>query len=254
MTATVTSLGPCPQCPQGDLRVTEPEDAFWVGICDQCGYQACAHRSKVDPEQRNRSRLDAAQFPERFTGRPFVEDNENQSAAYQCRAWVRDYTAWRRSTAEGRGAPPMAPALYGRQGRGKSHLVVQTLTWVVEQSDAQVRYWTARGLLRDLQEFDSPSSAAAWRTAVKVDVLALDDLGAERATEWRVDQLADLIDERYAHQLPLLIATNLPPRAWEQEMDVRTVSRVRGMTTPLELPGTDRRQARLELPSTEQTA
>jgi DNA replication protein DnaC len=42
-------------------------------------------------------------------------------------------------------------------------------------------------------------------------VLLLDDLGAEKSTEWAQAQMFDLINSRYLAEKPLVIASNLTP-------------------------------------------
>ena len=41
------------------------------------------------------------------------------------------------------------------------------------------------------------------------DLLIIDDLGAERNTEFATEQVYNLIDARYRAQLPLIVTTNL---------------------------------------------
>ena len=41
-----------------------------------------------------------------------------------------------------------------------------------------------------------------------MDLLILDDAGVERVTEWRDEQLYDIVNHRYNHDLPLVITTN----------------------------------------------
>ena len=100
-------------------------------------------------------------------------------------------------------------------------------------------------LLDELQEAfgDDREHRRVWQRATTVDVLALDDVGAEQATDWRQERLARLVDERYQQNRPVLLATNFPPAAWEEMLGARTVSRLQGMTMPMELTGSDRRVA-----------
>lgn len=78
-----------------------------------------------------------------------------------------------------------------------------------------------------------------WRDA---DLFALDDLGAQRINDWDTDAIFALIDHRWQHQRPTLIASN--------EMDLislvgeRTSSRFRDGATILLIAGDDHRQAR----------
>lgn len=45
---------------------------------------------------------------------------------------------------------------------------------------------------------------------LKVDLLLLDDLGAHRVTEWRVETLQKILDGRWEHRRPTIITTNFP--------------------------------------------
>ena len=104
-------------------------------------------------------------------------------------------------------------------------------------------FTAVRLLLRDLQRFDNDVvRGQAWERAVTVPVLALDDLGAERVTDWRLDQIADLVDERWQAERPIVVASNFPPKLWRDAVEERTASRLAGMTFPVELCGRDRRQ------------
>ena len=44
---------------------------------------------------------------------------------------------------------------------------------------------------------------------VKYDLLIIDDLGAERGTEYAVENVFNVIDRRYRSGKPLIITTNL---------------------------------------------
>jgi DNA replication protein DnaC len=236
----------------GQLLVDDPDGEFWIGQCDQCGVVESVHRAKADPQARRRRRVEQAGFPAEFLASKFETDEHNQSVVFAVKAWVRDYADWRNAHWRDlkRGArvpnPPAAPALYGDVGRGKSHLLVATCRQLIQDVDVAVLFRAARSLLRELQQFSDPAHEQTWRHAISVDVLALDDLGAQQVTDWKHDQIADLIDERYQRQLSTLIGTNFPPAMWEDVVDARTVSRLKGMTVPVELTGPDRRQTRFD--------
>ena len=74
-----------------------------------------------------------------------------------------------------------------------------------------------------------------------VDLLHLDDLGSENRTEWVLEQLYALVNERYEAQRSLLVTTNLPIASLEEQVGVRTVSRLTEICDYLQLYGRDRR-------------
>src|SRR5919106_1461279 len=69
-----------------------------------------------------------------------------------------------------------------------------------------------------------------------------DDLGAEKRSDWVLEQLYALINERYEAQRSILVTTNLDEAALEEQIGPRTVSRlVEICGDPLPLFGQDRR-------------
>lgn len=218
------------------------------GECSKCGAAHAIPTIKADAEVRRLVRMQRANLPALFLGQKFEEDDENRDALEQVRSWLESLppaSMWNRDD-----CPRLekSPALWGQPGRGKSHLLAAMCVRLIN-SDLSVLYVATRKLLRDLQRFDADAQSM-WDRAVTVPVLALDDIGAEQATEWRHDQLADLVEERYARDRPILIATNWPPSQWDRVMDGRTASRLRGMTFSVELAGHDRRLS----PTTQEAA
>lgn len=78
----------------------------------------------------------------------------------------------------------------------------------------------------------------------RFSLLIIDDLGIERNTEYALEQVYAVIDERYKTGFPLIITTNLTISQLRNPEDVahaRIYSRVLEMCTPVHVPGHDRR-------------
>ena len=76
------------------------------------------------------------------------------------------------------------------------------------------------------------------------DLLIIDDLAAERNTEFVNEIVFSVIDARYRSGLPLIVTTNVAARAMAQEREQdrqRIYSRVLEMCHPIEVGGADRR-------------
>lgn len=76
-------------------------------------------------------------------------------------------------------------------------------------------------------------------------LLIIDDLGIERNTEYALEQVYAVIDERYKSGLPVIITTNLTINELRNPTDVahaRIYSRVLEMCTPVHVGGDDRRK------------
>lgn len=78
----------------------------------------------------------------------------------------------------------------------------------------------------------------------KFDLLVIDDLGAERETEYMGEVVHNIIDNRYRAKLPLIITTNLTLDNLKNPTDIRKqriYSRLLEMCIPVLVPGKDRR-------------
>jgi DNA replication protein DnaC len=75
-----------------------------------------------------------------------------------------------------------------------------------------------------------------------VDLLHIDDVGAERTTDWVLEELYSIINGRYEDQRSVVITTNILDReALCDQITERTVSRLTEMCDELPLLGHDRR-------------
>jgi DNA replication protein DnaC len=80
-------------------------------------------------------------------------------------------------------------------------------------------------------------------------LLVIDDLSAERKTEYMQEIVFNVIDSRYRANLPLIVTTNLTREELLKPADLtyqRIFSRLFEMCTPIEISGVDRRQKTLK--------
>lgn len=83
----------------------------------------------------------------------------------------------------------------------------------------------------------------------RFDLLVIDDLAAERDTEYMNEIVYNIIDSRYRAGLPLIITTNLSSDEIKNPADIskqRTYSRLLEMCVPVEVKGKDRRREKLK--------
>ncbi len=75
-----------------------------------------------------------------------------------------------------------------------------------------------------------------------VDLLHIDDVGAERTTDWVLEELYSIVNARYEDERSMVISTNILDReALCEQITERTVSRLTEMCDELPLLGHDRR-------------
>lgn len=77
-----------------------------------------------------------------------------------------------------------------------------------------------------------------------VDVLVIDDLGAERPTEWTAERLLRIVDARWAEMLPTVVTANRGRAGLVDALGERTVSRLYDEATVVVITGDDRRGPR----------
>lgn len=136
--------------------------------------------------------------------------------------------------------------LYGMPGRGKTYAAACAVKLAVWQR-MSAKLITVKGLLDAIKaEWDGDERGALLR-AERYDLLALDDLGVERPTEWAMETLTGLIDARVSAGLPTIVTSNyslgeLRDR-WGGMPGMRLASRLGGACERVEMAGPDRRLA-----------
>jgi DNA replication protein DnaC len=118
----------------------------------------------------------------------------------------------------------------GDVGTGKTSLAMLVSKSAIEAGRSVAIYSVPRLLseIKDTYERDSSDShMQLFRRLCAVDLLHLDDLGAERPTEWVLEQLYSIVNERWQNQRSIVVTTNLTSLdALRDQLGARTVSRL----------------------------
>ena len=111
-------------------------------------------------------------------------------------------------------APSGLLFLHGEPGCGKTHLA-HAIANHVAAAGAEPLFRVVPDLLFDLRSSFQSRGEDSYDTKFNrlrsVDMLILDDFGAERATDWAGEQLFQIVNARYSKYLPTVITSNLPP-------------------------------------------
>jgi DNA replication protein DnaC len=139
--------------------------------------------------------------------------------------------------------------LYGDTGTGKTFMAAaigRELAarlgrhhWPVWREVHQL----AQRLRDEIARTDLPSRRERDALIDPNRVLILDDLGAERGSDFLAEQLETVIVRRYDDCLPLVVTTNLGPDEIKTRYGGRVYSRLFEMASIVRLTGTDRRMA-----------
>jgi DNA replication protein DnaC len=102
---------------------------------------------------------------------------------------------------------------HGDVGTGKTSLAMLIAKAALEARRTVAVYSVPALLARIRSTYDERSDEpydGLFRRLVAVDLLVLDDLGAERQTEWVLEQLYALVNERWQDQRSIVVTTNMP--------------------------------------------
>lgn len=133
--------------------------------------------------------------------------------------------------------------LHGPPGTGKTHLAVALLMDAGKME--YDTFTTVANLLLELREsFRKDAERSEMdiiRQFTKANLVVLDDLGAEKTSEFALQSLYIIIDKRYSEMRPTIITSNLTVDEIAEKVGDRIASRIAGMCKVVELKGKDRR-------------
>ncbi|HZO77258.1 MAG TPA: ATP-binding protein [Solirubrobacteraceae bacterium] len=152
---------------------------------------------------------------------------------------VRDFTdSVGEQLGAGRGLWFMGPV-----GTGKTTLAMLVSKAALEAGRSVAIYSLPRllNVIRDIHRAERSHIDLLDRLTA-VDLLHIDDVGAERTNEWVLEELYSIVNSRYEEQRSIVITTNIDDhdRLCEQ-IGARTVSRLTEMCQEMLLSGEDRR-------------
>jgi DNA replication protein DnaC len=215
-----------------DVSAPRGGRACALGICDGSGFlldeQTSTARDcgcRAGRIARARTRTIAGGIPPRYRGvsfdRPPVCDLA-LSAPAQVEEVRRYVTHVCEHLDRGRGL-----WIQGDVGTGKTTLAMLISKAALEAGRSVAIYSLPR-LLNLLREaMDSQEGKLDFMDRLTaVDLLHVDDLGAEYRTDWVLEQLYSIVNARYEAQRAIVATTNLMPDELGERLGARTVSRL----------------------------
>jgi len=142
----------------------------------------------------------------------------------------------------------------GPPGIGKSHLAVAVLKQVIREKGARGLFYDVRELLKVIRSTYDPinrtTESEVLRPVMSADLLVLDDLGAEKPSEWVDETLNLIVNTRYNEQRATIFTSNYEEKEDRTDPDsllvrvgARMHSRLHEMCELLEFDGADFRFA-----------
>ncbi len=187
-------------------------------LCDDTGWKAVGEGRerrvvRCDCRQRTRAErlLELARIPRRYQHCELAEFETRFEGAHPSLAKAK--LAIERFVAE-YPVEDKGLLLIGPVGVGKTHLAVGIIKELVLNKGIPCLFCDYRDLLKQIRNSYNESVAATemdvLRPALQTPVLVLDELGAERPTDWVWDTVSHILNTRYNEKRTTIITTNYP--------------------------------------------
>lgn len=236
----------CGKChSEKECILTKPDGTTKTVHC-ACKCSVAQHEKEAE-EKRKRDRMQYLDSMRR-TGFPDAEmrewtfaksDHTDQRNENIARKYVANFDAMRK---QGTGL-----LLCGQVGTGKSFLAACIANELINQGTPCLMTNFSRIISRVSEKFGGDQKYLDDLN--RFDLLIIDDLGAERDTDFTWEKVMNVIDARYRAGLPLIITTNFEPKDFADRGDIRrqrVFSRLKEMCILLEVKGTDRRSKKMQ--------
>ena len=144
----------------------------------------------------------------------------------------------------------------GPCGVGKTHLSVAMLKYLIENKLADGIFYDFWELLKSIQSTYSTGSALTESQVIspviEKEIIVLDDLGAQKVTDWRRDMLTYILNKRYNEKKATILSSNWrisseknndSEETLEDRIGTRLISRIYEMCRVVEVRGSDYRKS-----------
>ena len=218
------------------------ERACPFGVCDGSGWvldeadgTVTSCRCREQRIRRGRMHGVASVIPARYRGvsfdRPPVTEIDRNVVAS-----IRSYL----DSLEDNLAAGSSIWLMGETGTGKTTLAMLVSKRALEAGHSVAIYSLPKLLARIRRTYDAEAGEDSYleffERLTSVDLLHLDDLGAERHSDWVIEQLYSIINQRYEDGRSVIVTTNLDDELLGKQIGPRTVSRLVEMCAEHMLP------------------
>ena len=194
-----------------------------TAIAAEATQRADALREAREAETKLQAALTAARIPGRFIGRTFAGYVAETDAQRHALTTVREFTeSFAESARKGQGL-----VLAGLPGTGKTHLAVAALQALLVRPVGYATCMDLIRIVRDTWRRDSErSESQVLNYFERLDLLVIDEIGANYGTEGEQSVLFDVLDRRYREVRPTILLTNQDKEGFKKFIGERTFDRL----------------------------
>jgi DNA replication protein DnaC len=213
------------------------------GYGDRIVRMACAcERAKMEQEEREEKIRKAKEEVSRLRGLSLMDAKVVDSTfdkfqtttdnAYALKVCQRYATAFDTMMEKNQGL-----LFYGNPGTGKTFAAACIANSLLENMHSVIMTSFVK-LIAD--PFAGEDEERTIQRINRCDLLIIDDLGAERSTDYALEKVYDIVDSRYRARKPMLLTTNLSLKEMQATNDIRYAriyDRIFEVCFPLEFKG-----------------
>lgn len=181
-------------------------------LCAQKAYEEDMARKKAMEDMQALDRMQSASLMDaRFreaTFDKFISNDENQKFLKLCKRYVDMFDTMAEMN--------QGLLFYGNPGTGKSFAAACIANALIVRRVPVIMTSFVK-ILEAAQNF-APDNMPLMNRA---KLLIIDDLGAERSTDFALEKVYNVIDSRYRAKLPMILTTNLTLDAMKKATDIR---------------------------------
>lgn len=205
----------CPECTLDESKAQQAQEV----LESQKKLKEQAYRAKLEQLRIK------AQIPKRFKNRALdgyvAESRQQKLALAVCQKYLANFSE--RFEAGG------CITMLGKPGTGKTHLACGIGNALVAQGRSVlfVDVYEAMDMLKEqVFHFKKCSEREAIRAFSEVDLLILDEVGAQLGSDWEKLALFKIMQERYKECLPTIIISNLTHEEFKKYVGDRVDDRL----------------------------
>lgn len=138
--------------------------------------------------------------------------------------------------------------IHGAVGSGKTHICYAIKKhYDAPMAGRYIRFWNVVDLMYEIRAdfgrdaYDKRRPENELTDPKEKRLLILDDIGAEKATDFVAETLYRIVNYRYINDLPTIFTSNLSPQELADQIGERSASRIVEMCDIYQLEGGDRR-------------
>ena len=208
-------------------------------ICDcrQKEREAFHERERLEEIERRRRACFAETNMHSWTFKN--DDGKNQKISEAMQNYVKDFTEMKKI---GKGL-----LLYGTVGTGKTYFAACIANSLIDQGRKCLMSNFSRMINQISGTFEGKQKFIDGLNYY--DLLIIDDLGAERNSDFMQEHVFNIVDARYRSGLPFIITTNLTAEEIKKPQDVgysRIYDRILERCHPVKVEGVSRRREKLK--------